>query len=612
MPSQSHAAGASALRPIPVRRIDWPAVAAGALLAAAAVMAYGRSFSVPLLFDDELTIANNPSIRHLATAFWPPAATTAGGRPVLNISFAINYAMSGTDVWSYHVVNLLIHVLAGLALFGIVRRTLSLRAIGAATPIAFFTGLLWLLHPLQTESVTYLAQRAESLMGLFYLLTLYWFIRGAERDNPRKGMWFALCIAACLLGMGTKEVMVSAPLIVLLYDRTFLSGSFREAWRRRRGVYWGMASTWTVLCILVFSANGRGGSAGFGSHASPWRYAQTQFPAIVHYLRLCIWPHPLIFDYGDALESPSLRTLACALVIACLMAATVWAVVRNSAAGFLGASFFAILAPSSSFVPVATETMAEQRMYLPLAIIVVLVVWNLHTLLGKRSLLLLISFAVALGCLTARRNDDYRNSMSLWTDTVAKRPGNDRAHNYLGLALERTPGRLNEALAQYEESLRLKPDRAEAHNYFGQVLEQIPGRSKEALAQYEEAVRLKPGYPDAHNNLGNALNSEGHTAEAIVQYREALELNPEYPEAYNNLGNALSMEGRPGEAVPQYEAALRLKPDFAGFHLNLAATLLSIPGRTDEAVVHLREVLRLQPDNVPARQMLARINAAEK
>jgi protein O-mannosyl-transferase len=445
---------------------------------------------------------------------------------------------------------------------------------------------------------------------LFYLLTLYCFIRAAEKDCTRKGLWFRLCLAACLLGMGTKEVMVSAPLIVFLYDRTFLAGSFREAWRRRRGVYAGMALTWIVLCVLVASSNGRGGSAGFESRASPWRYALTQFPAILHYLRLCIWPHPLIFDYGDALASPSFRTLACALVVSCLVAATVWGVVRNSAMGFLGASFFAILAPSSSFVPVATETMAEQRMYLPLAVVVMMIVWGVYALLGKRSLVLLALIAMALGCLTARRNGDYGSSMSIWADTVAKRPGNDRAHNYLGLALEKTPGRLNEAIAQYEESLRLKPDRAEAHNYFGQVLERVPGRSKEAIAQYEEAVRLKPGYPDAHNNLGNALNAEGRTGEAIAQYREALQLNPEYAEAYNNLGNALNMDGRPAEAVAQYEAALRLKPDFAGFHLNLAATLMSLPGRTDEAVVHLKEVLRIQPDNVPARQMLARINAA--
>jgi tetratricopeptide (TPR) repeat protein len=613
MPSKRPAAGTSALKLIPARQIDWTAWAAGAVLATAVVMAYSRTFAVPFLFDDELTIVNNPTIRHFGSAFWPPAATTAGGRPVLNLSLAINYAISGTGVWSYHALNLLIHVCAGLVLFGIIRRTLSARIANAATSVAFFAALIWVLHPLQTESVTYIAQRAESLMGLFYLLTLYGFIRAAERDSAKKRGWIALCIGSCLLGMGTKEVMVSAPLIVLLYDRTFLAGGFRAAWRMRRGLYSGLAATWLLLCLLVVSTHGRAGSAGFGTRASPWSYALTQFPAIIHYLRLSLWPHPLIFDYGDALASASLRTWACVLAVGGLAAATLWAVLKNSALGFLGASFFAILAPSSSIVPVATETMAEQRMYLPLAAVVTLIVWGLYRFLGGRSVqFLLLVLAGLLGWMTSQRNEVYRSAMGLWADTVAKRPGNDRAHNYLGLAFEGTPGRLNEAIAQYEESLRLKPGRAEAHNYYGRVLERVPGRSKEVLDQYEEAILLKPGYPDAHNNLGNALNAAGRTAEAIEQYQTALRLNPDYAEAYNNLGNALSMAGKTLEAVPQYEQALRLKPDYVGFHLNFAVTLLRIPGRTDEAIAQLKEVLRLEPDNGPARQILAGINSSSR
>ena len=155
----------------------------GAILAAGAIAVYSRTFSVPLLFDDNHAIVDNSTIRHWSTAFWPPLNTTASGRPILNLSLAINYAISGTAVWSYHALNLAIHVLAGLTLFGIVRRTLAPRAGPAASLIAFSAALLWTLHPLQTESVTYIVQRAESLMGLFYLLTLYCFIRGAEADG---------------------------------------------------------------------------------------------------------------------------------------------------------------------------------------------------------------------------------------------------------------------------------------------------------------------------------------------------------------------------------------------------------------------------------------------
>ena len=185
--------------------------------------------------------------------------------------------------------NLAIHYLAGLALFGIVRRTLARRKDPAAALIAFSAALVWALHPLQTESVTYIIQRAESLMGLFYLVTLYCFIRGAEADG-RQRPWFALCVAACLLGMATKEVMVSAPLIVLLYDRTFVAGSFREAWRRRWGLHAALAATWLPLAGLVAGAGwDRSGTSGFNSDVTPWAYWLTQFEAVTRYLWLSVW-----------------------------------------------------------------------------------------------------------------------------------------------------------------------------------------------------------------------------------------------------------------------------------------------------------------------------------
>jgi Flp pilus assembly protein TadD len=585
--------------------MDWPALAAAVLIAGALLAAYANSFRVPFLYDDENTILDNASIRSVATALTPPAATTAGGRPVLNLSLAANYAAGGTGVEGYHAANLAIHFFAALALFGVVRRTLLPREGDAATPVALFAALLWSLHPLQTESVTYIVQRAESLMALFYLLTLYGFIRGARQEGAPRLVWYALSAVACLLGMGTKEVMVSAPLVVLLYDRAFLSGSFAGAWRERRPIHLALFATWIPLILLTWAAHGRGGSAGFGTGVAWWRYALTQSTAIVHYLRLAFWPHPLVFDYGTWLASPSPWVLACTVAVLSLVAATLWALARNLPAGFLGACFFAVLAPSSSFIPVATETMAEHRMYLPLSALAVLVAWAVVDRLGRMSVPVLVSAALILGVMTSQRNDVYRSAESLWADTVAHGGGNDRAHNYLGLALEAQPGRLNDAITQYEESLRLNPGRAKAHNYLGKVLEKVPGRLDDAVAQYREALRLDPGMADAHNNLGSALNEEGHLQEAIGQYRLALQADPGLAEAYNNLGNALSIEARSADAVPCYEAALRLKPGIAGFHLNFAATLLRIPGRGDEAVSHLEEVLRLEPGNAMARQMLA-------
>ena len=562
----------------------------------AGAAAYANSVSVPLLFDDETSIATNESVRHWVAALWPPTGTTVSGRPLLNLSLALNYSISGTAVWSYHAVNVAIHVLAGLTLFGVVRRTLAPRSCArTASLTAFSVALLWTVHPLQTESVTYIIQRAESLMGLLYLLTLYCFIRGAEREPAfarrsalqaseggedkmgARRAWFALSVLACLLGMATKEVMVSAPLIVLLYDRTFFTCSFRKALRRRWGVYVGLGATWGALLLLVLSTHGRGGTAGFASRISPVSYAITQFPAVVHYLRLCVWPHPLIFSYGATLAPGLGQIVPSVLVVALLLAASAWALIHRPAVGFLGISFFAILAPTSSIVPIATETMAEQRMYLPLISVVVLVVIGIHRWLGRGALPCCLLLAAALLGTTWQRNKDYSDLLKLWGDTVAGVPHNFYAHYNYGSELGKIPGRSKDSIAQFEEALRLDPDSVEARFYLACELQNEPGRLSDAIAQYEEALRLDPDYYQAHTNLGNVM----------------------------------AAQGRAPEAIAHYESALRLRPDMAEIHFNLAVVLLGTPGGTREAVEHLKAALQLQPDNERVRKMLAGITGPQ-
>lgn len=461
---------------------SWAIPAAIFVIAASALAVYGNTFAVPLLLDDLTSVGANPTIRHLLRSFWTPINMTAAGRPILNFSLALNYALSGTDVWSYHALNLAIHVLSGLALFGIVRRTLAKRGVAASASIAFSAALVWTLHPLQTQAVTYIVQRSESLMGLFYLATLYCFIRGAAAEGRRQTVWFFLSVASCLFGMATKEVMASAPLIVLLYDRTFVSGNFRDALRLRWRVYAAMAATWLVLASLLIATYERGGFSarlflftGSAPRMTWWRYGLTQLEAITHYLRLCFWPHPLIFDYGIALVRPSIQIVPYALVIGGLVAATLWAIVRHPAVGFLGACFFAILAPTSSIVPLAGETVAEYRMYLPSIAVVVLVVIGLYRLLGRAALPVCAVLGAALFAATWQRNEVYRSAESLWSDTVENVPDNVRARVDLGDALGKIPDRLPDAIAQYEEALKINPDLAVAHYDIGIALGKIPG-----------------------------------------------------------------------------------------------------------------------------------------
>ena len=581
------------------RDIAWLIVAAG-------LLAYLNSFAGPFIFDDAQSIQENPTIRHL-WPIWqtlsPPAAVGVGGRPVVNLSLAINYAFGGMGVWGYHALNLTVHILSALVLFGVVRRTwlwpvFRERFVTTGCYLAVVIAVIWAVHPLQTEAVTYVTQRAELLMGLFYLLTLYCFIRGAEPQGS--GAWFALSVVVCALGMASKEVMVSAPLIVLLYDRTFVAVSFRDAWRRRWPLYAGLAGTWLLLGYLMTDIHSRG--IGYDLGITWWAYALTECRVIVHYLWLAVWPHPLVFDYGGAeiiIRQPA-EAAPYALILLLLVAATAVGLKRRSTLGFVGACFFGILAPVSSVVPVANQPMAEHRMYLPLAAVVVLVVLGVQALLGRRTVVVVV-LAIGLGFLTVRRNEDYRSEFAIWEDTVAKRPKNGRAHYNLGVVLQQV-GRVQDAIGQYEQALRLKPEMVEAHNNLGKALLAV-GRVSDAIEQYELALRLKPDSAETHYDLAVALRQAGEIEDAIGHYKRAVSIDPDYLEAHSNLGIVLWQEGKLDDAIEQFGQALRVKPDSAETHNNLGVAL-AMKGSTEEAIAHFSAALRIRPDFMDAARNL--------
>jgi len=540
MASVAPAAPPSSGRP----RSGWQPLLLVVLVAAA----YANTFGVPFLFDDAIAVERNPTIRQL----WPlsvplsppPEGGTTTGRPIVNLSLALNYAISGEAAWSYHVGNLLIHAGAALALFGLLRRTFAAPALRPVTGVvadslAFAAAALWALHPLQTESVTNIAQRTESLCGLFYLLTLYACARAAEAPALRR--WPVLAFTACLLGMGTKEVMATAPLLALLYDRTFLAGSFAGAWRARRGLHLALAATWLLLAWLVFAGGGtRGTSAGLGLGVSAWSYLLTQAEAVILYLHLTVWPHPLVLDYGTAVATSVAEVWLEGLAVLALLGATAWALVRRPVAGFCGAWFFIILAPSSSFIPLVSQTMAEHRMYLPLAAITVPAVALAWRYLGARTWLLALAAGAACLALTVARNQDYRTAFSIWSDTVNRWPISARARLNLGVELQRL-GQRKEAIRQFERAATLQPDYALAHYHWGVVLLE-DGRATEAVNRRENAVRRAPAHAHAQLARGNALVRAGRPADALAPYARSLELKraptrtPIWPPPCRNSG----------------------------------------------------------------------------
>ena len=531
-------------------------VALAAAFLAAGVWAYSNSFSGVFVLDDVRAIVRNQSIRTLwplSVPLSPPSESTVAGRPVANLSFAVSYAMgagatadgsapttglpAAPDPAPFHAGSLFVHLSAALVLFGIVRRTLAspqLRApLGTGAPwIAFAVALLWAVHPLQTSAVTYVVQRVESLMGLFYLLTLYSAIRAS--DGPRQRWWAAAAVVSCAAGMGTKETMVTAPIMVALWDHIFRTPPDGRPSQVRWRLIGALAASWLLLAFLV-SRQFRGASVDLAP-AMIWTYARTQAEVVVHYLRLVFVPSPLVFFYDWPLEPAPLWMAWQAGLLAVLAATTAVGVVKRHPAAFLGAWFFVILAPSSSILPIVTEVAAEHRMYLPLAAVVATVVvgmflaatrltgrWRRATLTAAAVALLLA--AGALGTRTRARNAVYASAEGLWADTVAKRPDDPRSRVAYGEALARA-GRLSEAETQLWRAVELAPQDPVARVRLGSVLAQ-QSRFDLAAGELTKAVALAPGNVDAHRFLGEVHATLRRDRLALEHYSKALALVPD-------------------------------------------------------------------------------------
>jgi tetratricopeptide (TPR) repeat protein len=580
------ATATASLSSITARR---PLLTAGLLLAALGVAVYANSLSNPFVFDDLASISNNEDLRHfdLLTHLW------SHPRAIGLASFALNYAWGGLDVRGYHAVNVAIHVSAALALFGIVRRTLLSPLMrdrfGAdATGLALVVAAIWLVHPLQTESVTYLVQRFQSLMGLFYLLTLYCFIRGYAGNAKA---WRAASIVCFALAMRTKEDAITAPLVVLWYDRVFFCQSFRQLLDRK--FYYGAM----LLVILLTSGNlllhvasnlwpqlvsappppvaepkeeEEFLSVLHVRGVTPLTYLATQPTVILLYLRLCFWPTDLCLDYRWPVAESVGEWLPGAIVVAALLALIAFLARRRPELGFIGGAFFLILAPTSSILPIQ-DLAVEHRMYLPLAAVVAAAVLSVYAWRGSRLRsptrsassqlnvrLVLASLAIGiLGMLTILRNQDYASNVTIWEDVVAKRPLNARGYAGLGLA-HVGQNDFDDAVRCYQTALELDPAWVEAYYNLANLLARH-GRPAEAIPYFREAVSLNPRDPRTQNNLAAALFRVGRIEEAAEHYQASLGYRKN-PAVFQNLAKCLELLNKPGEAIEIYRQALEIEP----------------------------------------------------
>jgi hypothetical protein len=413
-----------------------------AVVIAAICIAYGNTLHDPFIFDDGNAVVQNDHIRSvwpLSESMTAPPLSVLVGRPVVCLSLAINYQFGGLNPVGYHLFNLATHIACALLLYGLLRRT-------PGVPSEWFAGaaaLVWALHPLQTESVTYVTQRTETMMSMFLLLMLYALTRRGWR-------WRAAAVGACAMGMGCKEIMVVAPLLAMLYMWMFFPR------RTGRGWYAALLATWVILPLELMNAD-LDSKSGYGLKYVYWfDYLKTQAGVIVHYLALTFWPRGQVIDYFDW---PIVQNIAAALApglfLGFLILIAAAACYRRWWPGFLGAWFFLILSPTSSVLPNFTEIAAERRMYLPLAAVIVLVLAAVWRLPGRG--FIVSGLVIVLGGLTIARNQVYRSGVAVWSDAVARRPGNARAHFYLGQVYADEKN-WDAAWAQDDAALRLSPE----------------------------------------------------------------------------------------------------------------------------------------------------------
>lgn len=578
--------------------------------------AFANSFSGVFVFDDRTAIVANRFIRTpwpLTDAMRAPRNTALAGRPIASLSFALTYLLAPADardvftagpradgttidrfqrnLWSYHATNVCIHVFTALALFGVARRTLRAAALASpfgsqADVVALAVATIWVVHPLTTAAVTYIVQRTEALMGLWYLLTLYCAIRARECSafavlrspfhEPRTSnherrttnherrtinYWVVAAIVFCVLGMGTKETFVTAPVMVMAWDFLMLDAPWRTILVRRWPLYAGLAATWVVLAVIIASAP-RAASVGFGLEGvSAWAYLVTQAGVIAHYLRLAFLPWPLSVDYEWPIASSLREARVPGLIVIALVAATLWGVRRRKAWSFAGVWFFLILAPTSSVVPIVTEVAADHRMYVPLMSLIAFTALGAIFVCRDRTsdrserhglkaapynhprariavVAIAAVLALMLGTLTRVRNADYSSQERLYAQTVEARPTSARARSNLASVLIEQ-GRTSEAEPLLRDAIRLKPDYPDAYANLA-VANVVQGRSQDALPLFERAVALAPDRTEIWRNYAEALGSVGRFADAVRAFRRALASNPDDADVLEGLAWVLA------------------------------------------------------------------------
>lgn len=593
---------------------------------------YSNSFEAPFLFDDVIQIEDKTRLRNLDNYFTPEIIISR--RPLVEFTFALNYRFGKLNVFGYHLVDVFIHIINGILVYflalPIIRRLIvksenkdnSEIADFQTQAMALFAAVIFIAHPLQTQAVTYIAQRYSSLAAMFYMLSILLYINGRLRQKRIVSAFdFRILVYFCVsfvfggLAFMSKENAASLPFAVLLvefllFDRTW------KAWRRK--LIWLLPAFVALAVTILYMSGFFRGDFDFGrlleevsyrsketGKVSRWEYLCTQFNVVVIYVRLLFLPFGQNLDYVYPFKSgffDGLTPLAFLFVVG-LIFLGVWNLRRRPILTFGIFWFFIALSVESSIIPIS-DALFEHRLYLPMFGFALIIAYLVFCFLPVRRfwrITTAIVVIIALGYATYARNETYRDRVTLWADVVSKSPNNYRAHFNLGNAL-RDEHRLEDAIASYQNVLKIRSNYAKAHDNLGVVLME-KGEVDDAIVHFKKALKIRPRGAMSHCNLGIALMRKGQLEEAIGYFSKALQRKPTLVEARNNLGIALAQQGKTEEAIQHFSRALKIQPENAEVHANLGFAL-ALQGKTDEGIVHLVEAIGIKPDYAEAHYRL--------
>jgi tetratricopeptide (TPR) repeat protein len=575
---------------------------------------YSITFSSPFVLDDLIRIEENPAIR--VTKFSIPQIIKAGMisskmRPIAFITFALNHSLHQYDVFGYHLVNIIIHILTGFFLYLFLKTTLKIPTIHGRYKhtdlISFLAALIWLVHPIQTQSITYIVQRMNSMAAMFLILSFLFYAYGRLAEaNKKRWIWLFASAVSWLLSLGCKQIGAVLPFLIFLYEWYFFQ-DFSKIWLKKHLKYLFSITAFFILLFLFYT-----GFNPLEKIQSLHDFAQheftiterlfTQFRVVIYYLSLIFFPLPsrLNLDYdfvlSHSLISP-ISTLPSLAAIVGILALAIYLAKRDRLISFCILWFFGNHLIESSVLPLAI--IFEHRNYLPsmLTILIPILIGYRYIKLDWLKIGIVSLVVVVLSVWSYQRNSVWENDITLWTDSAKKSPGKARPHFNLGAAFSEQ-NRYAEAIPLYQRALEINPNLAQPHINLGEALER-QNKIEGAAEHYRTALQIKPDLPEAHNNMGAVLAKQGRTEEAIQFYQNALKIRPYYASAHFGLANTLVEKGKVEQGIQHYYQAIRFKPEYAEAHNNLGAIFLA-SGETEKAIKHYIVALQIDPSLVEA------------